>query len=42
MYKLYPDYIEFLQHLEFYLKEAKITFVEHSKYTLGDERICII
>ena len=33
-----PDYIEFLQHLEFYLKEAKIEFVEHSKYPLGDER----
>ena len=33
-----PDYIEFLKHLEFYLKEAKITFVEHSKYPLGDER----
>lgn len=33
-----PDYIKFLQHLEFYLKEAKIEFVEHSKYPLGDER----
>lgn len=32
------DYIEFLQHLEFYLKEAKITFVEKSKYPLGNER----
>ncbi len=32
------DYIEFLQHLKYYLSEAKITFVEHSKYTLGDER----
>lgn len=32
------DYIEFLKHLEFYLKEAKIEFVEHSKYPLGDER----
>lgn len=32
------DYIEFLQHLEFYLKEAKITFVEQSKYSLGNER----
>lgn len=38
LYFMYPDYIEFLQHLEFYLKEAKITFVEHSKYALGDER----
>ena len=33
-----PDYIEFLRNLNFYLKEAKITFVEHSKYPLGDER----
>jgi len=38
LYFMYPDYIEFLQHLEFYLKEAKITFVEHSKYALGDQR----
>lgn len=29
---------EFLQHLEFYLKDAKIEFVEHSKYPIGDER----
>ena len=33
-----PDYIEFLRHLKFYLTEARITFVEHSKYSLGDER----
>lgn len=32
------DYIEFLQHLEFYLKEAKLTFVEQSKYPIGNER----
>lgn len=38
LYFMYPDYIEFLQHLEYYLKEAKIQFVEHSKYPLGDER----
>ncbi len=38
LYFMYPDYIEFLQHLEYYLKEAKIEFVEHSKYKLGDER----
>ena len=25
-----PDYIEFLQHLDFYLKEAKNEFVDHS------------
>lgn len=38
LYFMYPDYIEFLQHLEFYLKDAKIQFVEHSKYLLGDQR----
>lgn len=38
LYFMYPDYIEFLRHLEYYLKEAKIEFVEHSKYALGDER----
>lgn len=38
LYFMFPDYIEFLQHLEFYLKEAKITFVDHSKYPLGDKR----
>lgn len=32
------DYIEFLSNLEYYLTEAKIEFVEHSKYELGDER----
>lgn len=38
LYFMYPDYIEFLQHLEHYLTESKIEFVEHSKYALGDER----
>ena len=38
LYFMYPDYIEFLRHLEHYLKEAKITFVEQSKYPLGNER----
>lgn len=33
-----PDYIEFLSHLRYYLTEAKLTFVEHSKYALGDLR----
>lgn len=33
-----PDYIEFLSNLRYYLTEAKIEFVEHSKYPLGDER----
>ena len=36
LYFMYPDYIEFLQHLEHYLKEAKITFVAQSKYPLGN------
>lgn len=38
LYFMYPDYIEFLQHLEYYLKEARIEFVEQSKYPLGNER----
>ena len=38
LYFMYPDYIEFLQNLEHYLKNGKLTFVEHSKYALGDER----
>lgn len=33
-----PDYIEFLSKLRYYLTEAKLTFVKHSKYPLGDER----
>lgn len=32
-----PDY-KFLSNLKYYLTEAKIEFVEHSKYPLGDER----
>lgn len=38
LYFMYPDYIEFLQHLERYLKEAKLVFAEHSKYPGYDER----
>lgn len=38
LYFMYPDYIDFLQNLEFYLKKARIQFVEHSKYPIGDER----
>lgn len=38
LYFMYPDYIEFLQHLEYYLKEAEIEFVDKSKYPLGNER----
>lgn len=38
LYFMYPDYIEFLNDLQYYLTEAKIEFVEHSKYPIGDER----
>lgn len=38
LYFMYPDYIEFLSNIRFYLTEAKIEFVEHSKYPIGDER----
>lgn len=38
LYIWYPDYIEFLSNLKYYLTEAKIEFTEHSKYPLGDER----
>ena len=38
LYFMYPDYIEFLCNLEYYLKEAKISFVERSKYPIGNER----
>lgn len=38
LYFMYPDYIEFLSELEFYIKKAKLEFVEHSKYKIGDER----
>ena len=38
LYIWYPDYIEFLSNLKYYLTEAKIEFVEHSKYPLGDKR----
>lgn len=32
------DYLEFLSNLKYYLTEAKIEFVDHSKYELGNER----
>lgn len=38
LYFMYPDFIEFLSNLKFYLTEAKIEFVERSKYPLGNER----
>ena len=28
LYFMYPDYIEFLKELQYYLKEAKIEFVD--------------
>lgn len=33
-----PDYIEFLRNIKYYLKEARLEFVEHSKYSIGDIR----
>ena len=33
-----PDYIAFLSNLRYYLTEAKLQFVDHSKYPLGDKR----
>lgn len=38
LYFMYPDYIEFLQHLEFYLKEAPLTFAPCSKFPLCNQR----
>ena len=38
LYFMYPDFIEFLRHLEFYLKEAKLEFLDHSKDPVYDER----
>ena len=38
LYFMYPDYIEFLNNLRYYLSDAKIEFVKHSKYPIGDER----
>lgn len=31
------DFIEFLRHLKYYLTEAKLEFVEQSKYELGNQ-----
>lgn len=38
LYFMYPDYIEFLKNLDYYLKEAKLEFVDQSKYPLGNQR----
>lgn len=38
LYFMYPDYIELLSNLKYYLTDARIEFVENSKYPIGDER----
>lgn len=38
LYFMYPDYMEFLENLEYYLTEAKIEFAKESKYAIGNER----
>lgn len=38
LYFMYPDYIEFLNNLKYYLTQAQIIFVESSKYPIGNER----
>lgn len=38
LYFFYPDYIEFLTNLKYYLTDARIEFVKESKYQLGNER----
>lgn len=39
LYFMYPDYIDFLKNLKHYLLDAEITFVNHSKYELGNKRL---
>lgn len=38
LYFMMPDYLEFLEHLEYYTQKAKLSFVKHSRYQLGDSR----
>ena len=38
LYFFADDYIEFLTNLKYYLTEAKIEFLERSRYPLGNER----
>lgn len=38
LYFFASDYLEFVSNLRYYLTEAKIEFVESSKYELGNER----
>lgn len=38
LYFFADDYIEFLSHLKYYLTEAKLGFLDQSRYPLGNER----
>ena len=38
LYFFTPEYIKFLSNLEYYLTEAKLNFVEESRYELGNTR----
>lgn len=38
LYFFADDYIEFLSHLKYYLTEAKLEFLDQSRYPLGNER----
>ena len=38
LYFMMPDYLEFLEHLEYYTQNAKLSFVKHSRYQLGESR----
>lgn len=39
LYFMYPDYIDFLSKLKYYLEETKLVFTDKSKYSLGNERL---
>lgn len=38
LYFMMPDYLEFLKHLKYYTQTAKLSFVKHSRYQLGEQR----
>ena len=38
LFFMYPDYIEFLKHLRYYLSEATLDFIQESKYAIANER----
>lgn len=38
LYFMMPDYLEFLEHLEYYTQKANLSFVKHSRYQLGESR----